>query len=74
MKHNTCISTHSMLQWDEPLISPTGSCFSILDCGPSIKTKDKWHGLKIIIETRMFNDYTFVFLKHYYQLKHGIKL
>lgn len=59
-------STHSMLQWDEPLISPIGS--SLQDCGPSI-TKSKLHSLKIKFETRMLS-----FLWHYYHMKHCIKL
>lgn len=58
-------STHSMLQWDEPLISPIGS--SLQDCGPSI-TKSKLHSLKIKFETRMLS-----FLWHYYHMKHCIK-
>lgn len=59
-------STHSMLQWDEPLISPIG--LSLQDCGPSI-TKSKLHSLKIKFETRMLS-----FLWHYYHMKHCIKL
>lgn len=59
-------STHSMLQWDEPLISPIGS--SLQDCGPSI-TKSKLHSLKIKFETRMLS-----FLWHYFHMKHCIKL
>lgn len=59
-------STHSMLQWDEPLISPIGS--SLQDGGPSI-TKSKLHSLKIKFETRMLS-----FLWHYYHMKHCIKL
>lgn len=59
-------STHSVLQWDEPLISPIGS--SLQDCGPSI-TKSKLHSLKIKFETRMLS-----FLWHYYHMKHCIKL
>lgn len=59
-------STHSMLQWDEPLISPIGS--SLQDCGPSI-TKSKLHSLKIKFETRMLS-----FLWHYFHMKPCIKL
>lgn len=59
-------STHSMLQWDEPLISPIGS--SLQDGGPSI-TKSKLHSLKIKFETRMLS-----FLWHYFHMKHCIKL
>lgn len=59
-------STHSMLQWDEPLISPIGS--PLQDCGPSI-TKSKLHSLKIKFETRMLS-----FLWHYFHMKHCIKL